>query len=87
MKEGGTRRSHTSTGYSSSQLHYVTARKKNYQSTQPGILKPACEVNYNILKLSSVVEICNSGKSNLKLRHFSVEYSGSDVNLFVLRGK
>ena len=51
------------------------------------MLKPAYEVNYNILKLSSVVEICNSGKSNLKLSYFSVEYSGSDVNLFVLRGK
>ena len=51
------------------------------------MLKPAYEVNYNILKLSSVVEICNSGKSNLKLSYFCVEYSGSDVNLFVLRGE
>ena len=38
------------------------------------MLKPAYEVNYNILKLSSVVEICNSGKSNLKVSYFSVEF-------------
>lgn len=51
------------------------------------MLKPAYEVNYNTLKLSSVVEICNSGKSTLKLSYFSVEYSGSDFNLFFLWGE